>query len=63
MKGYKTFIFNILAAILPVLQATGAADLGLTGTAASLYALGVVALNLILRAFTTTPIFKSEPGN
>lgn len=55
MKGYKTIVFNILAAIMPVLEASGA-DLGLTGQAATYYALGVTIVNLILRQFTTTPI-------
>ena len=56
MKGWRTLLFNCLAAILPVLQATGAADLGLTGNAALLYALGVTLLNFVLRFFTTTPV-------
>jgi len=55
MKGYKTVIFNILASILPVLEASGA-DLGLTGQNLALYGLGITVGNIILRAFTTTAI-------
>jgi len=58
-KGYKTFIFNILAAILPVLEASGA-DLGLSGQALALYGLGVTIGNIVLRFLTSTPIGKSE---
>lgn len=55
MRGYKTVLFNILAAIMPILEASGA-DLGLTGQNATYYALFITFINLVLRAFTTTPI-------
>lgn len=59
MKGYKTLLFNLLAAIIPVMEASGA-DLGLTGNAQQAYALFIVAGNIILRAYTTTPITKGK---
>lgn len=55
IKGYKTVIFNVLAAILPVMEAAGA-DLGLEGNGLALYALAVTIGNVVLRFFTTTPI-------
>jgi hypothetical protein len=57
MKGFKTVGFNILAAILPVLEVSGT-DLGLTGESALYYGTGVAVINMILRGITTTPIFK-----
>ena len=60
IKGYRTLILNLLAAVLPVLQATGAADIGLTGTAAGIYAAGIAVANIVLRTFTTTPVGKAQ---
>ena len=57
IKGYKTVLFNLLAAIVPVLEASGD-DIGLTGQKLALYTLGVTVGNMILRFFTTTPIGK-----
>lgn len=59
MKGWKTVIFNVLAAILPVLEASGA-ELGLEGNALAYYGLGVTIGNIILRFFTSTPIGQKE---
>ena len=59
MKGFKTVIFNIVAAILPVLEVSGA-ELGLEGDKLALYALAVTIGNVILRFVTTTPVGKSE---
>ncbi len=56
MKGYRTLAINILLAIAPVLQATGAADLGLSGHAAEIYALFITAVNFGLRLITSTPV-------
>ncbi len=56
LKGWRTLLINIIAAILPVLQATGAVDLGLTGNEAVIYGAVVAAANFILRFFTTTPV-------
>jgi len=57
MKGYRTVIFNILAAILPILETAGA-DIGLQGNALAIYGAAVAVGNIILRTFTTTPIGK-----
>jgi len=59
MTGWKTFGFNILAAIMPALQ-MGGADLGLDGTVATVYGLVIATANLILRKFTKTAMFKKE---
>ncbi len=59
MKGYKTVLFNVAAAIIPVLEVSGA-ELGLEGNALAIYGLGVTIVNLVLRFFTTTPVLKSE---
>lgn len=59
ITGWKTVGFNVLAAILPVLEVSGV-ELGLEGNALALYGLGVVVGNTILRFFTKTPVFKSE---
>ena len=56
MKGYRTLALNLLLAIAPIIQATGAADLGLTGHAADVYAVIITALNLGMRMITTTPV-------
>jgi Na+-transporting NADH:ubiquinone oxidoreductase subunit NqrB len=55
-KGWRTLALNILLAIAPILQATGAADLGLTGNAAQIYAIITAALNFGMRFMTTTPV-------
>ena len=59
ITGWKTVGFNVLAAILPVLEVSGV-ELGLEGNALALYGLGVTVGNVILRFFTKTPVFKSE---
>ncbi len=56
MKGWRTLLVNIGLAILPVVQATGAADIGLTGMAATIYGVVVAAANIGLRIITTGPI-------
>ena len=60
MKGWRTLGFNILMAIAPVLQATGAADLGLTGNSAAVYASVITLINMGLRFITTTPVGKKD---
>lgn len=57
MKGYKTVLFNLAAAVLPVLEVAGK-DLGLEGNALAIYALAVTIGNVVLRFFTSTPIGK-----
>lgn len=59
MKGWKTVLFNVLAAIVPVLEVSGA-DLGLDGQGLAIYGLGVTIANLVLRYLTTTALGKSE---
>lgn len=69
LKGYRTIGFNVIMAILMLARAMnpevdlpdrqtveGAVD-GLTAGLASFWAVG----NVILRAVTTSPIFKKEP--
>jgi hypothetical protein len=58
MKGYRTLLINLGLAVAPVLEATNAVDIGLTGTGASIYALIVTLINIGLRVITTTPIGK-----
>ncbi len=60
MKGLRTLVFNILAAILPVLEVAGATDFGLEGEQLALYALGITIANIVLRFLTTTPVGYSE---
>lgn len=55
LKGYRTVIVNLLAAIVPVLQLSGA-DLGLTGHGLAIYMMVVNVANLALRAVTNTPV-------
>lgn len=57
MKGYRTVLFNIGAAILPILQAADFTDvLGTQGM--TLYGLAITIANVALRFFTTTAIGK-----
>lgn len=60
MKGYRTLLVNLFLAIAPVLQATGAADIGLTGHAAEIYAVVITVVNLGLRLITTTPVGEKK---
>jgi len=59
IKGWKTVIFNILAAILPVLEVVDLTDvLGDSGMA--IYGAVIAGINLVLRSLTDTPIFKGS---
>jgi hypothetical protein len=59
MKGFRTITFNIIAAILPALQATDLTDvLGSNGMA--IYGVIMAAVNIALRMVTTTPVLKAE---
>lgn len=58
MKGYRTLLVNLGLAIAPVLEATNAIDLGLTGTGAAIYGAVVAIINIGLRVITTTPVGK-----
>lgn len=54
MKGYRTLLLNLAAAVLPVLQGLDVTALGSGGMA--VYA-GVLAIaNIGLRLLTTTPV-------
>lgn len=55
LKGYRTVIVNLLAAIVPVLQVSGV-ELGLTGNSMAVYMVVVNVLNIAIRAVTTTAI-------
>lgn len=57
MQGYKTVIFNILAVILPALEAVDLTHI-LTPQQLAAYGAIVGLINIILRSFTTTPIFN-----
>lgn len=59
LKGWKTVLFNCLAAILPILEGAGV-DLGLSGNALVYYSAAWGALNIVLRALTDSPIFKKQ---
>lgn len=63
MKGWRTLAMNIGFAILPVIQATGAADLGLTGAAATVYSIVITAANFGMRFITTTKVGQAGPTN
>jgi hypothetical protein len=56
VKGWRTLVANLLLAIAPVLEATTADGIGLTGVWATLYSLLVIAVNFALRFITTTPV-------
>ena len=58
MKGWRTLLLNVILAIAPVIQATGAGDLGLTGNGAAVYGSVVAFLNILMRLVTTTPMGK-----
>jgi hypothetical protein len=58
MKGWRTILFNLAAAILPVMQASGT-DLGLTGQGLAFYVVGVNAANILLRTVTNTAVGKN----
>jgi len=57
MTGWKTVVFNIIAAIMPVLEVSGV-ELGLEGNLLAAYAFGITVINLALRFVTKTPVFK-----
>ncbi len=55
MKGFRTIGFNILAAILPILEAADLTDtFGTNGMA--IYGVIMAAANIYLRSVTTTPL-------
>ena len=66
MKGYKTILFNVLAAIAPVLDVIvflgGMPEVGriIPPEYYPLYTVGVALANKGLRMVTTTPVGKSK---
>lgn len=59
MAGWKTFLFNAALALVGVIEVTNWADMVGSDTAGYvLIAAGLA--GKVLRALTTTPIFKSE---
>lgn len=58
MKGWRTIAFNILAAIVPILELTELRDV-IPSEYIPWYMLGVVLANMALRYVTTTPVGKS----
>lgn len=58
-KGYRTIIINALASILPILELTEVMNV-MPPDWQPWYALGLVLLNLFLRAITTTPVGRKE---
>jgi len=62
VKGYRTIIFNILSAILPVMEISEITNLVTTygGTIAAGYVLFVTVGNAILRFLTDTKIGEAK---
>lgn len=59
LKGYKTVIINILLAVIPVLDSVDVTHI-LNPTNQSIYMLVVPLINLILRFYTTSPVFNKN---
>jgi membrane associated rhomboid family serine protease len=58
LKGYKTILFNLLAALVPLLELTEMRGV-IPDNYLPIYMLAVAMGNLYLRTVTTTPIGKS----
>ncbi len=58
MKGFKTLAFAAVTALVPVLSMTEAINL-VPAEYLDEYMLGVAIITALLRAKTSTPIFKS----
>lgn len=58
LKGYRTFVVNILLTIMPVLEMSEMLDVLPKGYEAK-YAIMIALVNLYLRTITTTPLGKS----
>lgn len=59
MKGFRTTLFNIVAAAVPILEASGVTN-HLPEKYLLGYILAMAAANIFLRYLTTTPIGKSS---
>lgn len=58
LKGFRTVIVNVAAAAGVIATALSGVDLN--GDTTALIVTAVAAINVILRYFTTTPIFKGD---
>lgn len=56
-KGYRTWVINILLALMPILEMTEILDI-LPDSYTSVYAVAIAVVNLYLRSITTTPVGK-----
>lgn len=59
LKGWKTVTFNLLAAIVPILELTELRDV-VPEQYLPFYALAVAMGNVYLRSITTTPMGKKQ---
>lgn len=59
MKGYRTIIVNILAAVMPALELSELTAV-MPDNWLPWYALGLALANMWLRKITTTPIGRKE---
>jgi hypothetical protein len=57
LKGYKTILFNLLAALVPLLELTEMREV-IPDNYLPIYMLAVARGNLYLRTVTTTPVGK-----
>lgn len=58
LKGYRTVLVNVAAAIGAISAAASGVDLN--GDTAAAFVTGLAAINMVLRYFTTTSVFKKE---
>jgi hypothetical protein len=57
LKGYKTILFNLMAALVPLLELTEMREV-IPDNYLPIYMLAVAMGNLYLRTVTTTPVGK-----
>ena len=62
LKGWRTWIVNILASLVPVLYLTEWRDV-IPTEYWPYYALALAVLNIYMRSITTTPVGVSEEKN
>lgn len=61
MKGFKTIIFNIIASILPMLEAADITNtMNMNDSWSAAYGGIVAGVNIYLRSKTTTPVFRNR---
>lgn len=59
LKGYKTIVFNLLAAVVPIMELTELKAM-VPGDYMPIYLLVVALGNVWLRSITTTPVGKKS---